>query len=76
MWREQKTAEASWPLGGKVEPEVPKGAWSIKTPESAERDRAELFEQVSSIGNTFNACEGVVRPQSIEPPSTEPSARW
>jgi group II intron reverse transcriptase/maturase len=61
MCREQKTAKAGWPLEGKVEPEVPEGARSIETPETVERDRTGLLEQVVSIDNMFDACERVVR---------------
>jgi hypothetical protein len=42
MCREQKTAEAGWSLGGSMEGEVPKGARSIRTPETTERDSAGL----------------------------------
>jgi hypothetical protein len=56
MCREQKTAEAGWPLEGKVEPEVPEGARSIKTPETAERDRPKTNERM--CGNFWNHTAG------------------
>jgi group II intron reverse transcriptase/maturase len=61
MCREQKTAEAGWSLGGSMEGEAPKGARSMGTPETTERDSAGLLGKVLGIDNMFNACERVVR---------------
>jgi group II intron reverse transcriptase/maturase len=65
MWREQKTKpgelDFGCPLGDRVEPEEPKGARSIGTPETTAVGSAELLGKVLSVDNMFDACERVVR---------------
>jgi group II intron reverse transcriptase/maturase len=61
MCRKQKTAEAGYPMGGRVEPEAPQEVRSSGTPETTEGDSGELLKQVLSVNNMFDACERVVR---------------
>ena len=46
MCRKQKTAEAGYPMGGRVELEVPQEVRSIGTPETAEGDSGEPLESL------------------------------
>jgi len=60
MCREQKTAEAGWTCKGTVETESSKGARSIATPESAEKNGAEgLLERILQRENLNAAFKRV-----------------
>jgi hypothetical protein len=73
MCREQKTVqpqdeETGCPAGDRVEPEGPRGARSIETPETTGGDSGvglkslgELLKRMLGIDNLFAACDRVVR---------------
>ncbi|MDR2741866.1 MAG: hypothetical protein LBB98_06885 [Treponema sp.] len=70
MCREQKTEPGElgfgYPFGDRVEPEEPKGARSIGTPEATAVGGVELLGKMLSINNMIDTCERVVANRRFE----------
>lgn len=61
MRREQKTVKTGWTCEGTVETESSKGARSVATPETAEKNGAELLERILHRNNLNAAYKRIKR---------------